>query len=407
MQQPKIHISQHNAPPSEKCEYFKVKNYFSELHSDIDKARARFNLGIPDEFSLTWEAITGKPDITVLLNNQKSSIVSQYKLDSLSYDLDTLRSRVLQVENKTASLNSDTLTDLLQLYVDVARNTKDIAALQGGGDTTLAMRVQALENTVANMGQSYSSHDLDQMEDDIEYLKTHQVAIDTTEIENNISALQAANTLLESRLAALESAVGNNQLVSLTASQSTISVDTTGITQRITITATYTKIKDQDVTASCEVNSSNPNIATWDDVNNVIQIISKGNTTMTFNYGGKSVSVSIKVGSQEQPPQPQKMSYIGWCVDYTQILNNQQFETSVIAQTWNDSNLKVYGNTYPVFLYACVPVGTIISKISYSSTFEENLPEITEVYNNYNIYYLGYAASSVAGVSVTITTSNG
>lgn len=336
MQQPKIHISQHNAPPSEKCEYFKVKNYFSELHSDIDKARARFNLGIPDEFSLTWEAITGKPDITVLLNNQKSSIVSQYKLDSLSYDLDTLRSRVLQVENKTASLNSDTLTDLLQLYVDVARNTKDIAALQGGGDTTLAMRVQALENTVSNIGQSYSSHDLDQMEDDIEYLKTHQVAIDTTEIENNISALQAANTLLESRLAALESAVGNNQLVSLTASQSTISVDTTGITQRITITATYTKIKDQDVTSSCEVNSSNPNIATWDDVNNVIQIISEGNTTMTFNYGGKSVSVSIKVGSQEQPQTT--YSYIGYASSYQTIFGDS-FRVPTLSGTWNQSNI--------------------------------------------------------------------
>ena len=102
MQQPKIKISQHNAPPDEKCVYFKLNNYFSELQTEIDKARARYNLGIADEYSLTWEAIVGKPDIQSLLDTQKQQIIATYNLGNLSGSLQEIRARILELETRTS-----------------------------------------------------------------------------------------------------------------------------------------------------------------------------------------------------------------------------------------------------------------------------------------------------------------
>ena len=39
--------------------YFKIKNCFSELTSEVQKANARYNLGIGDKWNLKWGNITG------------------------------------------------------------------------------------------------------------------------------------------------------------------------------------------------------------------------------------------------------------------------------------------------------------------------------------------------------------
>ena len=39
--------------------YFKIKNCFSELTSEVQKANARYNLGIGDPWNLKWGNITG------------------------------------------------------------------------------------------------------------------------------------------------------------------------------------------------------------------------------------------------------------------------------------------------------------------------------------------------------------
>lgn len=39
--------------------YFKIQNLFSELKTEVEKANARYNLGIGDPWNLKWGNITG------------------------------------------------------------------------------------------------------------------------------------------------------------------------------------------------------------------------------------------------------------------------------------------------------------------------------------------------------------
>ena len=39
--------------------YFKIQNLFSELKTEVEKANARYNLGISDPWNLKWGNITG------------------------------------------------------------------------------------------------------------------------------------------------------------------------------------------------------------------------------------------------------------------------------------------------------------------------------------------------------------
>lgn len=159
MEQPKIYISEHYSQQPKECKFFEIKKYFSELKTDVEKARARYNLGIPDEFSLTWEAIVGKPDINQLLNQQKASIVSTYHLDTLSYDLNLIRSNILELQNVTAGLTPSKILEVDKLWSDVARNSRDILALQTGGDTSVMERLEEVENLLGEEQSTRATED--------------------------------------------------------------------------------------------------------------------------------------------------------------------------------------------------------------------------------------------------------
>lgn len=62
---------------SSDSQYFKVNNLFSELNTNAEKKKARLNLGIADEQSLTWGNITGNvADQTDLVNLIDSKILN-------------------------------------------------------------------------------------------------------------------------------------------------------------------------------------------------------------------------------------------------------------------------------------------------------------------------------------------
>jgi len=81
-----------------------------------------------------------------LLNQQKASIVSTYHLDTLSYDLNLIRSNILELQNVTAGLTPSKILEVDKLWSDVARNSRDILALQTGGDTSVMERLEEVEN---------------------------------------------------------------------------------------------------------------------------------------------------------------------------------------------------------------------------------------------------------------------
>lgn len=69
--------------------YFKIKNCFSELVTEVQKANARYNLGIGDEWNLKWGNITGfienQKDLTQYLD--KSIIVYKQEITQAMNDL--------------------------------------------------------------------------------------------------------------------------------------------------------------------------------------------------------------------------------------------------------------------------------------------------------------------------------
>ena len=75
--------------------YFKIQNLFSELKTEVEKANARYNLGISDPWNLKWGNITGfieeQKDLTQYLDKfiivYKQEI--QQAMDELQRKLET------------------------------------------------------------------------------------------------------------------------------------------------------------------------------------------------------------------------------------------------------------------------------------------------------------------------------
>ena len=83
--------------------YFKIENCFNELVTEVQKANARYNLGIADEWNLKWGNITG------FVENQKD--LAQY-LDSFI---------IVYKEEITQAINDlqDKLESKIQEQVDL------------------------------------------------------------------------------------------------------------------------------------------------------------------------------------------------------------------------------------------------------------------------------------------------
>ncbi len=69
-------------PDASKEDYFKRENLFSELVNDFQRAKARYNLGIGDAYSLNWGNISGlidrQQDLVALINNTFATHANQY-----------------------------------------------------------------------------------------------------------------------------------------------------------------------------------------------------------------------------------------------------------------------------------------------------------------------------------------
>lgn len=345
MQQPKIKISQHNAPPDEKCVYFKLNNYFSELKTEIDKARARYNLGIADEYSNTWENIIGKPDIQSLLDTLKQQIVSTYNLGNLAGGLQDIRSRILELETKTQGIDSNTLTDVNKLWSDVARNSRDILALQSGGDTSLVNRVSTLEEQMANIGGTSTT---------INNILTRLTALEqgggsSTDLTEVWSAIHA-----------LQSAIASDQIESISLSQQTLNVDVNAGNQSIIVYAKHSRLTElENVTAQCTCNTSDLRVAYWNNEEDKVVIVGTGRCVLTFSYAGLTSTLSVEVTENGSQPIGNDIFLIGYATSLNEILSDEKYrKTQLNSIAWNSTNIpkqneSIEGNS--VNLYVAIP----------------------------------------------------
>ena len=128
--------------------YFEIAKNFKELTTEVQKAQARRNLGISDEYSLKWGNIKGfiekQEDLTQYLNNYKSALgkkldkhisdtnnphnitKTQVGLSNVTNDAQVKRSE-MGVAGGVATLDGDGKVPALQLPAD----EEDVTAVDG------------------------------------------------------------------------------------------------------------------------------------------------------------------------------------------------------------------------------------------------------------------------------------
>ena len=89
MRFPTIYTSPSERP---KFDFLQTSNYLSEFKSEVDKARVRENLGIPDEYTLYWGNLKGN------IANQED-LIHYHKYDSLNEFLNNRKKTTASMDN--------------------------------------------------------------------------------------------------------------------------------------------------------------------------------------------------------------------------------------------------------------------------------------------------------------------
>lgn len=401
MRQPTVYTSPGERP---KFNFLLTENYLSEFRSEIDKARVRQNLGIPDNYNLYWGNIKGN------IRNQLDLISLLDKdlgLSQINANIHNLQAYVLNHEAYIKALGD--VTEISNLVTDIRQNATDIS--------NLTLKVNQLMNG-SNTGSgggtpSYPTTDYSQ---DIITLKTNMQSVlnqlstvsgrldiiserlatvsgrfDTLEnkvngLENKITGVESKVTALESKVITLESKVNGPVLTRIYASQTNISITTEG-SSNIVIYAEYSNSSNPvEITNSCIVSFSNNSIAEYS--NGIITPLIEGNTKITFTYNGKTCEVQLTV-TNNQPEVVIYPQYIGWASAASQIFGNDSFKVDTISGTWNNNNLSKFDESASVFGFWIITTQSIEGV--YQGPFKLDLElkqQLTHPTNNqvYNVY---------------------
>lgn len=389
MNQQGIHVAP--GEPSAKFDFLKVSNFLCEFRTEVDKARARFNLGIPDEYNFNWGnikgSVTDQPDLVNVFTQQKNDYTAKYqdalsRISGINDSINTINQSLLTIRNVIDNSNLSTLEQtiaslqtsfadyqqrLLNLTIDVAQNSTDIADLvrNGGGSGS-----SSLVNTVNDL---------------------------VTRVQNlENSSGQSGSNNYESRIAALENAIKINSLnTTLTISgivdNSYIAVKNTTQPLAVRVLAEYSNLTGyKDVTEISTCSTQNSNIAYWDDVNNKIVFgDTTGTTTLTFSFLTATAQVEITV-SETGEVTPEYEQYVGYGESYTDVIGKTNCKRGSVAGTFTGSPIGQINDMYG--LWACIEANseTIVSvtengyAISLDSPTQYNYNGKT-----YNCYLIG------------------
>lgn len=109
-------------------DYFRISNLFNELKTEIDKANARYNLGIDDNLQLKWGNITGyienQKDLTEYINN----FIIIYK-SKIQEDFEYLKKQLEnKIQNEVNLIEEDRLRieGLIQRFIDFENEMRKI-----------------------------------------------------------------------------------------------------------------------------------------------------------------------------------------------------------------------------------------------------------------------------------------
>lgn len=285
MRYPTIYTAPSDRP---KFDFLQTHNYLGEYRSEVDKARVRENLGIPDEYTLYWGNMKGnianQEDLIQLINEVRQGLNNTYsvQISTLQDNVSSLISAQLRQNNDIASCLEVTedlrpylerlsgiTRELDALRTDVAQNATAISLLGGGEEifinlpdkiSTVQMRIEELGNQVtANTAKTNTNaSNIAALQSQVNLNSTNITALQAQIARigdlTNITGLNAqveANTAqignlstrcntLDSLLIALRDAVSNqtSEVYALRVEQSNIRSDFSGLNLQVQTLAT-------------------------------------------------------------------------------------------------------------------------------------------------------------------------
>lgn len=209
MKFPTVYTAPSNRP---RFNFLQADRYLGEFTSEVDKARVRANLGIPDEFSLYWGNIRGnissQSDLMTLLSELRQGIVNAYegRINSLESNVQALNTNQV---GQTATIDSfATIIDSLNVYLpqlssferqmnelrtDVAQNATAINLLSGGDSTfsSIPDKITSILAQLSDLGALVSANTA----------KTNTNASNIAAMQSQISVNSTNITALQTQIA--------------------------------------------------------------------------------------------------------------------------------------------------------------------------------------------------------------
>ena len=336
MNQPTIRVSPSELP---KFNFLQYRNYLGEFKTEIDKARVRYNLGIPDSLSFKWGNIGGTIENQVdLIQLVRQSVTNQYSsivgtLDTLSNKVNTLTDNILTLNNEKNNiqiLNNTYKQELEQRLLELEREVSQNATL---------IKLTGVDGTVVDLSSVNSA--ISSLRERIAALESNPgTSYDLTPLQNQINTLNTTIAQLIARISNLEGSIGVITLESIQLSRNSVSGTLSSDKASVIVTATFSNGTTRNVTSECVVESSNTTVATW---NNGIQFVGVGTAIMTFTYTYEGVTrtatSNISVSSGEESSGVTQ--YVGYAVDPSYVLGVPRFGTNTVAKIWTPENTEI------------------------------------------------------------------
>ena len=364
-QQRSLHVSQQHDLPH--LGFLQFHNFLGEFKTEVDKARARYNLGIPDEYSFNWGNITGvlekQTDLMNYLNlfrqNLQKSVQAQAtNIDNINQLLTTHSNSITNLNNSLTALEQaiNTLetvpTDILELKREVSQNATAIAQVLDGGEiSTMRESISTIRNQLSTLENNFT---------------TLQLAINNlSSLSGEISNIKESLSEVNRKIESINSQLKVNTLT-LQLSTSTINVQDNAGEVPITITAKYSVTGNVVISdySQIKTSSTNPSVAIFSNGN--VRILSAGTSTIRFTYtdadaNTATAELSVTVTAQVTPTT--NVQYVGFGTDYTQIFEKSAAEVSTVKRNFTSVNVHNFDETASRIWFYFITTETITSVI--------------------------------------------
>ena len=366
MHQPTIHVSTSDDP---KFDFLLRRNYLREYSTEVDKARVRRNLGIPDEYSFTWGNISGilenQEDLMTLINQITYNNTTKSK--QFESDIAQLNSSVVGITNTITSNSTscnkrvdNLLSQINEIKTDVAQNAALIKTLSGGSADFSKYVTYEYINNQGFITQAQANN--------LNYVKPSDLSVYATE--------EFVRTQIQNALA-------SDTLTSISCEDIQFNKNGTGA---LRVIGTFTKSGTRELTYS-EYTCTGYDETLISISNGVITATGTGNTTITISSGTvQSINVSVTITSSETVA---KKQFIGFGLSY-----NESYQASKdsgitdINGIWNTSNipcLDTYENGTELSIYI-ITTQTIVSVVEIGNVSYGTVATNVNFLNNGDLY---------------------